>query len=97
MARLGEIYVTQKRFEEAFTIYSKLANSGDLDRRFQVTGAVGKAIVRDNQSTETFGGGREEQESAIRKLLEDVGDDRALLDPFLAQKFDLLLVQYPLF
>ena len=97
MARLGEIYVTQKRFEEAFTIYSKLANSGDLDRRFQVTGAVGKAIVRDNQSTETFGGGREEQESAIRKLLEDVGDDRDLLDPFLAKKFDRLLIQYPLF
>ena len=97
MARLGEIYVTQKRFEEAFTIYSKLANSGDLDRRFQVTGAVGKATVRDNQPTETFLGGREEQEAEIRKLLEDVGDDRDLLDPFLAKKFDRLLIQYPLF
>jgi len=97
MARLGEIYLVQSRFEEAFTFYSKLANSGDLDRRFQVIGAVGKAIVRDNQSTETFGGGREEQESAIRKLLEDVGDDRDLLDPFLAQEFDSLLIQYPLF
>jgi hypothetical protein len=94
-ARLGEIYLTQKRFEEAFAIYIKLANSGDLDRRFQVSGVVGKAVILDNQSSEDFGGGREEQESAIRKLLEDVGDDRELLNPFLAKKYDRLLIQYP--
>lgn len=87
----------QNRYEEAFTIYSKLANSGDLDRRFQVAGVVGKAIVRDNQPTDSFGGGREEQESAIRKLLEDVGEDRELLNPFLAKKYDRLLIQYPTF
>ena len=97
MARLGEIYLMQNRYEEAFTIYSKLANSGDLDRRFQVAGVVGKAIVRDNQPTDSFGGGREEQESAIRKLLEDVGEDRELLNPFLAKKYDRLLIQYPTF
>ena len=96
-ARLGEIYLMQQRYDEAFTIYSKLANSGDLDRRFQVTGVVGKAIVRDNQSSETFGGGREEQEYAISKLLADVGDDRELLNPFLAKMYDRLLIQYPTF
>lgn len=94
-ARLGEIYLTQKRYKEAFEIYIKLANSGDLDRRFQVSGEVGKAVILDHQSAEDFGGGREEQESAIRKLLENVGDDRELLNPFLAERYDLLLSQYP--
>ncbi len=96
-ARLGEIYLTQKRYEEAFEIYNKLANSGDLDRRFQVSGVVGKAVILDNQSAEDFGGGREEQALAIRKLLEDVGEDRELLNPFLARKYDRLQIQYPTF
>jgi hypothetical protein len=95
-ARLGEIYLTQKRFDEAYAIYTKLANS-PLDRRFQVSGVVGQAVILDSQSIDDFGGGREEQESAIRKLLEDVGDDSDLLDPFLAKKFDQLLIRYPLF
>ncbi len=97
MARLGEIYLLQGRFEEASSIYTKLANSDEIDRRFQVTGVVGKAVIFDAQSAEEFGGGREEQESAIRKLLENVGDDRELLNPFLTKKFDRLLIQYPTF
>ena len=96
-ARLGEIYLTQKRYVEAFAIYAKLANSGDLDRRFQVSGVVGKAVILDQKSAEDFGGGREEQESAMRKLLENVGDDRELLNPFLAKEYDRLLIQYPTF
>ncbi len=97
MARLGEIYLTQKRYKAAFEVYNRLANSGDLDRRFQVTGVVGKAVILDAQSPEDFGGGREEQETAIRKLLENVGEDRELLNPFLGKKFDRLLIQYPTF
>ncbi len=96
-ARLGEIYLTQKRYEEAFAIYIKLANSGDLDRRFQVSGVVGKAVVLDSQTADDFGGGREEQDSAIRKLLENVGEDRELLNPFLTREYDRLLIQYPTF
>ena len=93
-ARLGEIYLTQKRFDEAYTVYQKLANSGDLDRRFQVIGGVGKAIILDARSPEEFEGGREEQDAAIRKLLEDVGEDRNMLNPFLVKPFDSLTELY---
>lgn len=95
MERLGEIYLTQMRLDEADRVYESLANSGDLDRRFQVAGLVGKAIVLDKRSTEEFVGGRDEQESAIRRLLEDIGSDRELINPFLQKDYDKLLVRYP--
>ena len=97
MSRLGEIYLTQQRFDEAFEIFDELSLSGDLDRRFQVIGTVGKTIILDARSAEDFGGGREEQESAIRKLLIDVGEDRDLLNPYMLRKYDQLQIQYPTF
>ena len=97
MARLGEIYLTQQRFDEAFKIYEELSLSGDLDRRFQVIGAVGKAIILDTRPAEDFGGGREEQEVAIRKLLTDVSEDRDLLNPYMQRRYDQLQSQYPAF
>ena len=95
MARLGEIYLTQQRFDEAFQIYDKLSLSGDLDRQFQVIGAVGKAVILNARSPEDFAGGREEQEASIRKSLSEVGEDGDLLNPFMSLRYDQLQIQYP--
>lgn len=95
MARLGELYLQQERFEQAESIYRQFSNLSDLDKRFRVTGLLGLAVVLNNRSPDEFVGGLDEQESAIRKLLNDIEEDRNLLNPTMRRYHNQLLIQFP--
>lgn len=95
MARLGELYLQQQRFEQAESIYQEFSNLSDLDKRFRVTGLLGLAVVLNNRSPDEFVGGLDEQESAIRKLLNDIEEDRNLLNPTMRRYHNQLLIQFP--
>ena len=95
MSRLGELYLQERRFEQAEAIYQEFSNLSDMDKSFRVTGLLGLAVVLNNRSADDFAGGLDEQESAIRKLLNEVEVDRNLLNPTMRQYHNQLLIQFP--
>jgi serine/threonine-protein kinase len=95
LARLGELYLQEKRFEQAEAIYRNFSNLSDMDKHFRANGLLGMAVVLNNRSPEEFVGGVDEQESAIRKLLSDLEPDRNLLTPTLRRYHNQLLIQFP--
>jgi len=94
-ARLGELYLQEKRYEQAEPIYREFSNFGDIDKSFRVTGLLGLSVVHNNSPAEKFEGGLDEQESAIRKLLSEIEEDRNLLNPTLRKYHNQLLIQFP--
>lgn len=94
-ARLGELYLQEGRFEQAEAIYREFSNLSDMDKSFRVTGLLGLAVVLNNRPADEFAGGLDEQESAIRKKLSEIEDDRSLLNPTMRKYYNPLLVQFP--
>ena len=95
MARLGELYLQEQRFEQAEAIYQEFSNLSDMDKSFRVTGWLGLAVVLNNRSADEFAGGVDEQESAIRKLLSEIEEYRNLLNPTMRRYHNQLLIQFP--
>ncbi len=95
MARLGELYLQEQRFEQAEAIYQEFSNLSDLEKSFRVTGLLGLAVVKDNQSADEFDGGLDEQESAVRKLISEIEEDRSLLNPTMRKYHNQLLIKFP--
>ncbi len=94
-ARLGELYLQEQRFEQAEVIYRAFSKLSDMDKSFRVAGLVGMAVVLNNRNSDEFVGGLDEQESAIRKLLSEIEDDRSLLNPTMRKYLNQLLIQFP--
>ena len=94
-SRLGELYLQEQRFEQAEEIYREFSNFSDMDKSFRITGLLGLAVVLNNRPADEFEGGLDEQESAIRKLLSEIEDDRSLLNPTLRKHLNQLLIQFP--
>lgn len=94
-SRLGELYLQEQRFEQAETIYREFSKISDVDKGFRITGLLGLAVVLNNRSADEFAGGLDEQESAIRKLLSEIEDDRSLLNPTMRKHLNQLLIQFP--
>lgn len=85
----------EQRFEQAEEIYREFSNFSDMDKSFRITGLLGLAVVLNNRPADEFEGGVDEQESAIRKLLSEIEDDRSLLNPTLRKHLNQLLIQFP--
>lgn len=94
-SRLGELYLQEQRFEQAEAIYREFSNLSDMDKSFRVAGLLGLAVVLNEQSADDFAGGLDEQESAIRKLLGEIEEDRSLLNPTMRKYLNQLLIQFP--
>ena len=94
-SRLGELYLREQRFGKAETIYQEFSKLSDMEKSFRVTGLLGMAVVLNNRPADDFTGGVDEQESAIRKLLSEIEEDRNLLNPTMRQYYNQLLIQFP--
>jgi len=94
-SRLGELYLQEERFEQAEAIYREFSNLSDMDKSYRVTGLLGIAVVLNDRKAEEFGGGLDEQESAIRKRLNEIEEDRSLLNPTMRNYYNELLVRFP--
>ena len=94
-SRLGELYLQEERFEQAEAIYQNFSSLGDMDKSFRVTGLLGLAVVLNKRSADEFVGGIDEQEAQIRKLLNEIAEDRNLLNPTMRKYHNQLLIQFP--
>jgi len=94
-SRLGELYLQDQRFPQAEAIYREFSSLGDMDKSFRVTGLLGIAEVLNNRSADEFAGGLDEREATIRKLLNEIAEDRNLLNPTMRKYHNQLLIQFP--
>lgn len=87
-ARLGEVYLSQRKLPEALEIYEDLESQQDVSDHFRMMGSAGKAIVFDLMPAEDFPGGKPEQEQIIRECLSNIGSNIGLLNDFMRSNIE---------
>jgi serine/threonine-protein kinase len=83
--RLGEVYLSQEKLDEALEIYDTFENNVELSEYFNVVGSAGKAIAYDLMSSENFPGKEIEQEQKVRECLSRIGSRTDLLNKFMRE------------
>ena len=94
-ARLGEVYLSQKKLSEALVIYEELEDCESLSEHFCVMGIAGKAIVYDFMPAEEFTDGENGREQKIRQCLGEIGSRLDLLNQFMRQAIEGIKERYP--
>jgi serine/threonine-protein kinase len=93
-ARLGEVFLSQKKLDQALVIYESLEGSAETFEHFRVMGTAGKAIAYDRLPPEWFQNGAVEKQQKIRDCVTKVGSRSELLNQYMREAFEDIRKRY---